>query len=83
MTEDEARTKWCPFGRILLRNDLTHKIKGFGKKILLYLRLSDSFNRNEVGSPHVSPCIASDCMAWRSTPGFPINGHCGLAGDEK
>lgn len=73
MTEEEAKTKWCPFGRILAGTDGTPP-------------LAASYNRSsELDEPR---CIASACMAWRwadpTTPHMDdraeLGGFCGLAG---
>lgn len=60
MTEDEAKTKWCPFARVLIDDgDGGHRT---------------SANRLEMGGepgPDLDwptpRCIASECMAWRQT----------------
>jgi hypothetical protein len=84
VTEDEAKTKWCPFARV-----------GSGASGLGSLNRDahpDSmFGRNQL--PQLSMCIASACMAWRWRAGGtgdeveerrkpPGEGHgyCGLAG---
>jgi hypothetical protein len=90
MTEDEARTKWCPFARCLTTID------NDGNPIAL-----TAINR-AAGDVAGSLCIASACMAWRFTDYFNEQhrltrkvtiepapdgwsetnreGHCGLAG---
>jgi len=74
MIEEEAKTKWCPFARILAGTAGTPA-------------LAASYNRSsELEEPR---CIASACMAWRwiKTPGrdgypdpSPTRGFCGPAG---
>lgn len=52
MTEEEAKTKWCPFVRITTGNEQYHACN----------------NRSEVSSRDAvlgTLCIGSDCMAWR------------------
>lgn len=89
MTEDQAKTKWCPFSmgtRRMIRGD---KIVG-----------AISANRGEAFSSEIPPpeekpivkphpaclCLASECMAWRWLPGHAgrldagKEGFCGLAG---
>jgi len=74
MTEDEARTKWCPMVRYK---------SGGGEGIN---RWATSDDKNY--SPDHSKCIASDCMMWReireqdSSTGYwnIIGGYCGLGG---
>jgi hypothetical protein len=81
-TEDQARTKWCPFVRLhLLSRDVSYN-----------RRLGTGDRMEDTGLPHGSHCIASECMAWRWKDGItpkdmgdfdPDNeavGHCGLAG---
>lgn len=64
MTEDEAKTKWCPFFRsaIAVRpgDDLEHSI-----------------NRSDIRRPDNAPsdaCLASQCMAWRTEPAMEYHG---------
>ena len=88
-TEDEAKTKWCPFARDWVVD---------GKD-------AAAINRHfRLDGTHVhSPCIASACMAWRWGPEIrgvsddpdrphavsrfekvePRTGYCGLAGKPK
>lgn len=85
MTEEQAKTKWCPFARTVEqwpegptypRNRVAD-----GEKL-------DTSAQKLVGCQ----CIGSACMAWRwdsvgmqyAHAGYggrePGNGHCGLAG---
>lgn len=81
MTEDEAKTKWCPMVRI----------SGAGNDGAISNRgCSDEAVHADVAQM----CMASDCMAWRwkkVPPEYagvhdqleiPDEGHCGLAGKE-
>ena len=95
MTEDEAKTKWCPFVRVLV----TQNDESWYAGMLT--------NRGTIPADNTDTlCIASECMAWRwSLPpklakqykrynergvtvpdsfGRPwpevASGHCGLAG---
>ena len=70
LTEEEAKTKWCPYARVMVqRND--------GEP-------TASANRMELVVPPslmdwpASLCIASQCMAWQWLP--PNDGSC--AGDK-
>lgn len=72
MTEDEAKTKWCPFVRLV--------ISDIGE--------AKTDNRDFDYGDGTPSCIASECMAWRWKQegiehGEPIYndtyGHCGLA----
>lgn len=72
MTEDEAKTKWCPFVRVLLD---TPDLKGTGNRL--------SSLEADLDNPVQARCIASDCMAWRwigPPRDQPRHGVCGLAG---
>ena len=75
MTEDEAKTKWCPFARVTIRDDIADS----------WNRFEDGIEAAVDGSH----CIASNCMAWRwgkkpSADGVLFvedreHGYCGLA----
>ena len=54
MTDDEAKTKWCPFTRVV-------SVKGDFHRTDAYNRLL--FDDDTVGTR----CIGSDCMAWRES----------------
>lgn len=78
LTEDEAKTKWCPFVRAPLSVEWPNSPASPAIN-----SLSDSFR-----------CIASECMAWQwgnyhadgyDKAGNPLTaptgeGYCGLAG---
>jgi hypothetical protein len=81
LTEEEAKTKWCPFARTPIYIDIA----------------AASTNRNlKGGALPSSSCIGSSCMSWRwesyasrdnptRAPGaghsFDLTrGYCGLAG---
>lgn len=74
MTEDEAKTKWCPFARYT-------SVRGTGIN-----RWIDEGDTNM--SPDPAKCIGSACMAWREVTSFRadrltdeiVGGYCGLAG---
>ena len=58
MTEDEARTKWCPHARLLTASERDRVEPG----------LPVGYNRHPstVGVIFgAARCLASDCMAWR------------------
>ena len=84
MTEDEAKTKWCPFVR-----------ERFEVQYLGQIAITALNRLEDEGCEGLSRCIASECMAWRATDneylpsnasnvnhpldkGFPA-GYCGLA----
>ena len=61
MTEDEAKTKWCPLARVI-----PVRISKNGTSI--YEPGYNSFNRFEKSVPMTASCIGSACMAWRALP---------------
>lgn len=83
MTEDEAKTKWCPFARTLTVLDS-------GDTLPPANRLSVAETILVTGdplSPEACRCIGSACMAWREKTSFrgdtcteTVSGFCGLAG---
>lgn len=76
LTEEEARTKWCPFFRAAI---------GVGPSDGVEI----VSNRMRERGNGACTCIGSDCMAWRWSE-FPYSeeggskirryGFCGLAG---
>lgn len=79
MTEDEAKTKWCPFVR---HSDGNAGVFNSGN------RSEDPINISHSGGQFGCVCIGSECMAWRwnveteiDIPKLPT-GYCGLAGKE-
>lgn len=86
MTEDDAKTKWCPFVRVLVSDP------GAGLAPAAYNRVCTSEGNS--GVDESNNCIGSACMAWRnitekSSSGTARNlfikyevvgGYCGLAG---
>ena len=77
MTEDEAKTKWCPMVRFIA---VSSHLNGGAQFI--------HSNRNDIDTTK-RYCIGSDCMMWRLSerhyldnvpPKSPIQGYCGLAG---
>lgn len=67
MTEEEARTKWCPFARAYDSDDIGGATST--NRPLQYERPRKDLN-----------CIASGCMAWRWLAINGKRGYCGLAG---
>jgi hypothetical protein len=67
MTEEEAKTKWCPFVRHAEDTNQETSVPAFN-------RLAEPLRYN-------LNCVGSDCMAWRYV-NRPVDGHgyCGLAG---
>jgi len=78
MTEDQAKTKWCPFVRWNVTRDGDNSFQRWNNRAS---GLDDDAN---------GCCITSDCMAWCATdnefgptlPGMRSNpqpaGYCGL-----
>lgn len=74
MTEDEAKTKWCPHVRLTLGESGTD------------VSWNRIFQNDGSITARGCNCIASQCMSWRSVvnphpncSGIP-HGYCGLAG---
>lgn len=74
MTEDDAKTKWCPFARV-------HRTKASDEAAAAVNRPLEMMDGEAF-------CLGSGCMAWRwehFAPGIDIDrfrhGFCGLAGD--
>ena len=83
LTEEEAKTKWCPMARY---GELHGPEQG----------AAAAFNYNRTDVPNAPPipntcrCIASECMAWKwetagedmgrqhNNPGAERHGYCGL-----
>ena len=79
MTEETARTKWCPMTRQVvgtITDELT-TVSGYGghNKVV---QNGESFDFTGC------LCIASDCMMWKTMvygdDQKPLGGYCGLAG---
>ena len=67
MTENEARTKWCPMVRVIM----THR-----DEIWQNRSMTNRVEFIDKGFVNVC-CIASDCMMWRIDG---TDGYCGLGG---
>ncbi len=83
MTEDEAKTKWCPMVRYGVADD--------GK--CSTNRSPEVWGPQHGATSRVNAhCIGSQCMAWRLMPKLedpasgikmiPDGGYCGLAGEQ-
>ena len=67
MSEEEARTKWCPMARVSTYTEDNP--------------VESAVNRTDIGIPYVgSRCIVSECMMWRWYNSQKATGHCGLGG---
>jgi hypothetical protein len=60
MTEDEAKTKWCPFARVVMAS--SKQAFNAGNRVAI-MHDSGAIEINE--NPTHSCCIASACMAWQ------------------
>ncbi|MBK8019807.1 MAG: hypothetical protein IPK20_26155 [Betaproteobacteria bacterium] len=60
-TEKEAKTKWCPFTRVLL------PVHQSGNRIgTFHKRIADDVDRKHYEEQEADcKCIGSGCMAWR------------------
>lgn len=78
MTEEEAKTKWCPFARVV---GSLGEIEGAAD---LHIVTGNRNNPNGNGPTELPKCLGSGCMAWRHTFNDALSkikdGHCGLAG---
>ena len=77
MTEEEAKTKWCPYQEIrlsMVASTLANIISRWPNDAEKFTKAVNE-NRN---------CIASGCMMWRTTlhgtEGKVYEGYCGLSG---
>jgi hypothetical protein len=73
MTEDEARTKWCPFGRacVGMMKDGSVEVNAG----------APAFNRVMLGGDQAALftlCVASQCAVWIGGPKDSAIGYCGL-----
>lgn len=57
--EDEAKTKWCPFARVVAVTDELPYMAGNRVKNHLQWPVETTLN------PETARCIGSACMAWR------------------
>lgn len=80
MTESEAKTKWCPFARVMTGDVDSGLTFPPGNRAAVRERGELRVNEN----PETCRCIASACMAWRRylSPEMHREGYCGLAGSQ-
>lgn len=89
LTEEQARTKWCPHARVIRVGD--HPYQSPYNRVVVTkneaVNLVDNDGNEQTGlmqksgidyTPKSSTCIASDCMAW--CPTRNDKGYCGLSG---
>ena len=87
-TEEEAKTKWCPFARVIASETDTLSAPhhtGYNRVFINADGFEDGGRTNR--NPSMAHCIASDCMSWRWDRSLAMSGHakptqgfCGLAG---
>jgi len=85
MTEEEAKTKWCPFVRRVVYDKYAHE---FQAGVTVGMTAANRNTDQAVAPLGGVNCIASACMAWRTLTkpvgtGMVrerIGGYCGLAG---
>jgi hypothetical protein len=82
MTEDEAKTKWCPMSRYAVKfREPTEQDEMFRESALVVLNRDSPDHGQGRGN-----CLASGCMAWRAVlipnndKSLKFTGYCGLAG---
>jgi hypothetical protein len=81
MTEDQAKTKWCPFYRAAIAGEtafVDNRPPHYDQRPGDIGEPSTVYTRN--GYEASCCCIGSACMAWRETPARSAEGFCGLAG---
>lgn len=85
MTEEEAKTKWCPMSRVsAYPHTGGDKISLFANRDICFLVPGNSYDP----ATDITKCIASECMLWRweltreqAENGYhPTDGFCGLGG---
>jgi hypothetical protein len=80
MTEEEAKTKWCPFARERAKQGMPD---GGGNRIPYGCADDGPVEADYIRETAMSfPCIGSACMAWRrmNLPDGDKHFYCGLAG---
>lgn len=61
LTEAEARKKWCPFAKAAILNFGPREIEFQANR---FISTRNAAGERDLHATH-TPCIASDCMAWR------------------
>lgn len=82
MTEDEAKTRWCPHARVSMATDRA-ATPAHNRSINVIGSRGDAEVQT---NPAYARCLGSACMAWRvrtdhgDQGGSVREGYCGLAG---
>lgn len=72
MTEEEAKTKWCPFARVvasLINGDAVSNTQVRNRLVEIEAGQPQVYVETLVGAQ----CVASACMAWRTTARIPLS----------
>lgn len=81
MTEDQAKTKWCPAYRVATSGGDVSSTFETDNRPQQYERPGEDEPRGTpykvVGLHEMGCCIGSQCMAWRWQSA--TDGYCGLA----
>jgi hypothetical protein len=70
VTEDKARTLWCPMARLIVDSDGSYN----------RCEVGDSFADARLFVPPSCRCLASGCAMWRWHSEGEATGYCGVAG---
>ena len=81
MTEEEAKTKWCPHSRAVLYGGKISKVLSSGHNRATFSKTEGK--DEDYLNPEFCRCIGSECMSWRWVYGQDTvpGGYCGLAGE--
>lgn len=79
MTEDEAKTKWCPFARVAF---VRREPEGEGWRTNSGEPVWNVARVSKGGAEFREPCVASACMAWR-TRHMPKEHRAAMFRDER
>ncbi len=83
MTEDEAKTKWCPMVRQMSTTVVSYAPAGPMSQQYAVVPAGVGINRESnttAPAAEYAKCIASECMMWRTFGSLTPSGYCGLAG---
>lgn len=76
LSQEEARTKWCPMARVAMPVNQTAN-----RVATSLLKISDERDHAYFSEQVENcKCIASECMMWRWDAHEIRAGYCGLAG---
>lgn len=76
VTEEDAKTKWCPMVRHIERQDSGESSNNRCFPV-------DDPKKTGISNNVWNKCIGSHCMMWRRTnavSAIDLRGYCGLAG---